>query len=167
MKGLMRRIRGWLGNALVWGVTWSLATIPLVGMLWWLDGSFLAYGIAPRIAWTLFSMGFVAGGSFSTYLGLAYRHRGIGELSPGLFAVVGGAFAGMLPPIFTLLPGLAMFLGASIPEALAWTSAISALLGAGTAYATVRIAQAPMLVSGTRFDAISDVDTDLLSDGAA
>ena len=85
MNGFLKRVRGWLGNALVWGVSWSLVTIPVMGVLHLMGLDYFPVGMATVIAKNLFAMGFVAGGTFSTYLGLAHRNKGLEELRPWRF----------------------------------------------------------------------------------
>ncbi len=60
MKGILKKIRGWLGNAVVWGVVWSVATVPVIGLLYLRGWGYLVPSIAPAIARTFFAMGFVA-----------------------------------------------------------------------------------------------------------
>jgi hypothetical protein len=120
-----------------------------MGLLYVTGYGYLALPIAPHVARTLFAMGFVAGGSFSTYLGLAYRNKRFEELRPRRFALVGSVFAGLLVPGFSFVPGMGMFLGGSFYEAMAWSVALAAALGGVTAYSTVKIAQAAALSPGT------------------
>ena len=93
-------------------------------------------------------MGFVAGGSFSTYLGLAYRNKGFDELRPGKFALLGAVLGGLLVPTFEFFPGIVLFLGLPFPEAMAAGVALAVTLGGATAYGTVRIAQHAALSAG-------------------
>jgi len=99
-------------------------------------------------------MGFVAGGSFSTYLALAYRNKGFDELRPWRFAFIGAVFGGLLVPVFGtvpgLVPGLGMYLGASFFEAMAASVGVAAVLGSATAFSTVKMAQSAALGSGSR-----------------
>lgn len=148
MKGILKRIRGWLGNALVWGAGWSLVTIPIMGVLHLMGLDYFPSGLATLIAKNLFAMGFVAGGAFSTYLGLAYRNRGFDELRPRRFALVGAVFSVLLVPTFTFLPGLGMLLGGSFNGAVAGGIALAAALGGVTAFGTVKIAQNAALEAG-------------------
>lgn len=153
MKSLLRRIRGWIGNAVIWGAGWALGTIPVAGLLWAMGYGYLVIPMAPRIAATLFSIGFVAGGTFSTYLSLAYHNKDLADLRPGRFAMVGAVFAGLLIPVFGtvpgLVPGLGLMLGASFYQAVGASVGFAALLGGGTAYSTVKIAQNAVLGSGS------------------
>lgn len=148
MKGILRRMRGWLGNALVWGVSWSLITIPVMGVLHLMGLDYFPLGMATVIAKNLFAMGFVAGGTFSTYLGLAYRNKGMDELRPWQFGLVGAVFSGLLVPTFTILPGLGMLFGGSFTGAMAVGIALAAALGGTTAFSTVKIAQNAALTGG-------------------
>jgi hypothetical protein len=144
---MLKKIRGWLGNAVVWGGAWSVAAIPVIGALL-LEFGYVPVPMAVHIFKTLFTMGFLAGGVFSTYLGLAYRDRGFDEFRPGVFAVVGGFFGGLLLPSFELLPRLAAFMGASFPEAMGLSIALAALLGGATAYGTIKVAKGATPIPG-------------------
>jgi hypothetical protein len=150
MKGILKGIRGWLGNALVWGVGWSSVTVPIMGVLHVMGVDYFPSGLAALIAKNLFAMGFVAGGTFSTYLGLAHRNKGLDELRPRRFALVGAVFSGLLVPTFTVLPGLGILLGGSFNGAMAGGIALAAALGGATAFGTVKIAQNAALTSGTQ-----------------
>jgi hypothetical protein len=147
MKGLLKRIRGWLGNALVWGVGWSLFSVPIMGVLHLMGLDYFPLGLAALIGKNLFAMGFVAGGTFSTYLGLAHRNKRLDELRPRRFALVGAIFSGLLVPTFTILPGLGMFLGGSFNGAMAGGIALAAALGGLTAFGTVKAAQKAALIT--------------------
>ena len=149
MKGIFKRIRGWIGNALVWGTAWSLVTAPIMGVVYWLGYGHFPLGLATRVAQTLFAMGFLAGGTFSTYLAVAHRHKRFDELRPGRFAVFGGIFAGLLVPVFSLIPGLGMLLGGSFYGAVAGSVGLAVVLGGVTAFGTVKIAQNAALTSGS------------------
>jgi hypothetical protein len=149
MKAILKKLRGWMGNAVVWGVVWSVATVPVIGFLYLRGLGHLVPSIAPAIARTFFAMGFVAGGSFSTYLGLAYRNKGFDELRPGKFALLGAVLGGLLVPTFEFFPGNALLLGLPFPEAMAAGVALAATLGGATAYGTVKIAQHAALSAGT------------------
>jgi hypothetical protein len=148
-KGIIKKIRGWLGNAVVWGAAWSLATLPVLGLLYLNGWGYLVPDVAGGIAKTFFAMGFVAGGSFSTYLGIAYRNRDFDELRPGKFALLGAIFGGLLVPAFEFVPGIALFLGLPFFGAMAAGVALAATLGGATAFGTVKVAQQAALTSGT------------------
>jgi len=83
----------------------------VIGFLYLRGLGHLVPSIAPAITRTFFAMGFVAGGSFSTYLGLAYRNKGFDELRPGKFALLGVVLGGLLVPTFEFFPGNALLLG--------------------------------------------------------
>jgi hypothetical protein len=148
-KGIMKRIRGWLGNAVVWGAAWSVATLPVLGLLYLNGWGYLVPDVAGAIAKTFFAMGFVAGGSFSTYLGIAYRNKNFEELMPGKFALLGAIFGGLLVPAFEFVPGIALFLGLPFSGAMAAGVGLAATLGGATAFGTVKVAQQAALTSGT------------------
>ncbi len=152
MREWIRKVRGALGNATLWAVVWSVATIPVLGILQLLGlgemfGDHIYIALAPRIAMSLASMGFVAGGAFSLYLGLTPSRR-LRDLDLRVVGILGGVFAGAMVPIFGFLPGLASVLGVSFPAAVAGAVAIAGLLGGGTAVGSVKVAQTAALRSG-------------------
>jgi hypothetical protein len=146
MWNVLRRLRGVVGNAVLWGAAWSVATIPVLGILQLLGlgEMFGVLALAPRIAATLMGMGFVAGGVFSTYLALAPDKR-LADLDLRAVGALGGLFAGALVPIFGFLPALASILGAPFPLAVAGAVGIAGLLGAATAVGSVKVAQTAAL----------------------
>lgn len=82
-ENLFRRLRGAIGNAVVWGAGWAtlglavFATLKVTGILpaeaSWLD----AIAIAAKLG----IIGGVAGGAFSALVGLLYRGRRLSDLS--------------------------------------------------------------------------------------
>ena len=101
MKLIFRRLRGALGNALVWGTVWFGAGVALV----------LGYSLfGPRpsaLSWELWRYtllgatsvavaGAVAGGAFSAYIAANFRNKRIQDLSPGRFALGGGLVSVLL-----------------------------------------------------------------------
>ena len=141
--GSIRRLRGAVGNALVWGAGWfalalsAFAALHVVGMVpetvSWLD----AVGMAIRIA----VIGTVSGGAFSTVIGLLYRGRRLSEISPVRFGVAGGVVTGVFVPLFlqamNLLSGDGMVPMALVLDDAVWT----AVFGGVAAGATLRLAQ--------------------------
>jgi len=149
VKDIFRRVRGGLGTALVWAAGWFVAGLGL--------GAVLHIGFGPPIpfwpyvlngAQNLAEMGFLMGGAFSLYVGIAGRHKRVEDLSPVRFAVGSGVIAGLLIPAYTMLVnGIA---GASVPVyAVLFVAAFSAGLGGATALASIKLAQGALPSSPT------------------
>jgi hypothetical protein len=99
---IFRRLRGAVGNAMVWGAGWSacalvaFAGLKVAGILpasaIWLDSIIVAarFGL----------MGGIVGGAFSLVIGLLYRGRRLSDISWVRFGVRGGIMAGLFVPTF-------------------------------------------------------------------
>jgi hypothetical protein len=152
MRKWLKRLRGALGNATLWAGVWTLATVPVLGLLQLfglgeLFGMAGILAIAPRVAASLATMGFVAGGAFSTYLALAPARR-LEDVDLRVVGVLGGILAGAMVPMFGFLPSIVSILGTPFPVAVAGAVGIAGLLGAGTAVGSVKVAQRALLAPG-------------------
>ena len=140
MNRLLRRMRGAVGNALVWAVGWATAAVALLG-------AFLlaGWGAVPiTTPWVLLGVaalnaatsGFVTGLMFSVYLSLTHSDGSLLGLSVGRSALAGGAIAASLP---LLMSGAWMVLsGAAIPLGVYLYGAVApCIFGAVTAGGTV------------------------------
>lgn len=143
MKSIFRRLRGTLGNALVWAASWFIAAFPLTALapfIFRTTPNFTYLGAALFLAPTLAVTGFLSGGAFSLYLGITGRDRGIHELKPGWVGLGTGITVGLLTAIFLILfvslRGFPVAFGATILGA----SVIGGLAGL-TALGQVKIAQ--------------------------
>ncbi len=94
MKTIFRRLRGALGNALVWGTGWFMAAYGLFTgyallssrtPLSWVF-SFMAFLGAVRIG----VVGALTGALFSAYVAANFRHRKLQDISAGRFALGAG-----------------------------------------------------------------------------
>lgn len=139
MKTIVRRLRGALGNALVWGVGWFVGAY----------GLFMGYAIlSPRtpVSWVfsvmaLFGavriglMGAVMGGLFSVYLAANFRHRRLEDIGAGSFALGAGLVTALpflvLILISQLTTGEPFFLRDAL-EPLIYPVAIGTITGYGT-----------------------------------
>jgi hypothetical protein len=96
----LRRLRGALGNAVVWGGGWFaiglvlFATLRLIGVLSWPWVEVLEYAVRAGI------LGGVVGGAFSVFIRLFYHGRRLTEISWVRFGIGGGVFAGLGLPLF-------------------------------------------------------------------
>jgi len=142
VRGLLKRLRGAIGNALVWAVAWAggVAAFLLVYSLF-LD---LTPGAHPwrgidKIAGLFGGMGFLCGGAFSLYLGVIGRNKRLDELGAIRYGLRGAIAAGLILPIFAFVvhgPGGFEFWLVTFLE-----SAIAIVLGGISAFGTVKLAQ--------------------------
>jgi hypothetical protein len=96
----LRRLKGAVKNAVVWGAAWFGLTIPTYAVLrlatssgfWLLDAIF----IATRVA----IMGAIAGGFVSALISFFYRGRRLSQISWVRFGLGAGIAAGLFVPAF-------------------------------------------------------------------
>ena len=149
MSGILRRLRGALGNAVVWASSWFAAGLGL-GTAFYLGLSlptpFWPYVVGGAL--DLATAGFLAGGAFSLYLGVAARRRTLAELKPVRLGLTGGLIAGLLVPGYILWNTLGIVYISGIAPVLVGAGATSAVLGGLTAYGTLKLAQRGALEPG-------------------
>lgn len=144
MKTIVRRLRGALGNALVWGAGWFVAAY----------GLFTGYAIlSPRtpVSWVLSMMalfgavriglmGALMGGLFSVYLAANFRHQRLEDIGAGSFALGAGLVTALpflvLILISQLTTGEPFFLRDAL-EPLIYPVAVGTITG----YGTIKLAQ--------------------------
>jgi hypothetical protein len=136
IHSLLRRLRGALGNAVIWASTFFLAAFPVVAAFWVITaGSFPLWSAAVGAAKLYGGMGFLAGGAFSLYLRIAGRNRRLSELRPSWVAWGTGI------TVCLLAPPLGIYgLGAPVSLAIQ-VGLITGVLAGFTAMAQVKIAQ--------------------------
>ena len=163
MKNVFRRLRGALGNALVWAGAWFIAAFPLTALAPFIFGTtpnFTYLGAAMFLAPTLAIFGFVSGGAFSLYLGIAGRDRSLNELKPGWVALGTGVTVGLLVAaflfLFVFLRGFPVSLGPTIMGA----SIFGGLAGV-TALGQVKIAQKALTPGEEGYDELEPVPEQL------
>ena len=106
IDNILRRLRGALGNALVWGVGWVtaglalLATLRVIGILTFPWVELIGYAIRLGI------VGAVTGGAFSVVIRLLYHGRRLSEISWVRFGIGGGLVTGLFVPVFLLTMNL-------------------------------------------------------------
>jgi len=102
VSNILRRLRGALGNAMVWGVGWFtaalalFATLRVAGIL--PDTLFLRDGLELAVKFGV--VGFVAGGAFSSVIRLLYHGKRLSEISWVRFGIIGGVVTGLFLPAF-------------------------------------------------------------------
>lgn len=138
MRDILRKIRGAVGNALIWAVAWFGAGLA-IGAVLYLAGLFpvtSGWGVVLIMAKTLAVPGFVTGGAFSVYLGVRHRNRHILDLSVLRLALAGGAVAAV-----TLVGYLVAQGAPAYPSVLLIDGAIAGGLGAVTAGGTILLSK--------------------------
>jgi hypothetical protein len=138
MKNVFRRLRGALGNAMVWAGTWFLAAFPL-HVLYWVAGirydPFWEGALGTMLTYA--GGGFLAGGVFSLYLSIAGRNQRLKELKPGRVGLGSAITVGVV------LPGMFWYFGdpqIDVLSGIIISSTIGVFAG-GTALAQVKMAQ--------------------------
>lgn len=92
--GIVRRLRGAFGNALLWGGAWSALGFAAASLL---TGSLLN-GLVLGVKFGIF--GVITGAAFSIVVPIVYRGRRLSSISPVRFGVCGGIVAGVFAPLF-------------------------------------------------------------------
>lgn len=141
----LRRMRGALGNAVVWGLGWFAAAIPLTAVLFATDvvSGIGFWQIAIAIGQSLGSVGFLMGGAFSLYVGIAARNQTLEELQAWRFAMGSAAIAGLAIPAFAVVTtGVGGLAGAW--GVIGVVSGISATLAGAMALGTIKVAQSAL-----------------------
>lgn len=143
MRKIFRRLRGALGNALVWAASWFIAAFPLTALaplIFRTTPNFTYLGAALFLAPTLAGIGFVSGGAFSLYLGITGRDRDLHELKPGWIALGTGITVGLLMAVFLSLFVSLRGFPVSFGPTIVGASIFGGLAGV-TALGQVKIAQ--------------------------
>lgn len=143
MKSVFRRLRGAIGNAVLWAASWFTASLGF-----W-TAMHLFAGVLPMSdPWALILLlsassgvtGFITGLAFSGYLRLAYWERSLLGIRVGPFALGGAMTAGLvtlgLSTVSQAVSGMTLGL-ASLVAGAVWPT----LLGALTSAASIRVAQ--------------------------
>ncbi len=159
MKHCLKRIRGAVGLGLTWAAAW-FGVGAIIGLVtgifnaaWGTStGSLIMTFLSPTILGLVFGSalfgsvvfamcGFAGGAAFSVILAVTEGHRRFDEMSLPRFAAWGavGAFLLAMPLLLPLL----LLLAATDPPVLYWfgTSAVVALLGAGSAAGSLALAR--------------------------
>lgn len=143
MKRVLRRLRGALGNALVWGVTWftgAFAVFVALELIWGLGSEVAPWRLVFAIATNVGVTGLATGFAFSAYLRLRHFDRPLLGIRVGRTALVGGTVAAAISLGFSALIRLSMGDPIAVGEVIAGVPMV-ALFGAATAGATLHIAQ--------------------------
>lgn len=151
---ISRRLRGAIGNAVVWGAGWTVAALAVFAVLKvagilspsviWLDSLL----VAARFGF----MGGIAGAAISPVISFLYRGRRLRDIRAVRFGIGGGIAAGLFVPAFlqamNVLSG-----GAPVPmEVIMDDGLLAALFGAVAAGGSLKLAQRanPLLTGGSQ-----------------
>lgn len=154
MKGWLRRLRGALGNGVVWAVSWVaggtavLGFLHLTGLFRLADPSEIFSFFVPVLGMT----GLLTGLAFSAYLPFAFRDQDVVEIRSAPFVLGGAVIAGLICALIMLLPPLGPEIAG--PTRILIASELWSVLSGGlTAGATLKLAQrAPMSLAGAAVD---------------
>ncbi|HEU0055055.1 MAG TPA: hypothetical protein VFQ39_17835 [Longimicrobium sp.] len=142
IQDFLRRAKGAVTNAVVWGAAWFGLTVATVGVLrttgvihapgfWLFDAIFIGMRVG--------IMGGLAGGAFSALIGFLYRGRRLSQINWVRFGLGGGIVAGLFVPAFMILASL--LTGGGLPTSIAEDVVLAALFGAITAGGSMWLAQ--------------------------
>ncbi|MBT8397029.1 MAG: hypothetical protein HKO65_14500 [Gemmatimonadetes bacterium] len=145
----MRKIRGGLGTAITWAVTWGLGGFGLYSLLHLVTpgpGYFIP-GVLSVVGISALS-GFVGGTTFSTVLSTFYSRRSLKDLNPAGMGMW-GTLCGLLVPAGIFGIGSLVGLGFEVAVGTI-TLAAMGTFGALTGYGTIKLAQSgqPKLEEG-------------------
>jgi hypothetical protein len=133
----LKRLRGLVKNALVWGAGWSalaLAVITALRLTGVMPGGSWreALGLAARFG----IVGAAAGAAFSTVIGLAYHGRRLREISWVRFGIAGAVVTGVFVPLFlqamNLLSGDGVVPWRLVLDDALWTAVFGGVVAGGT-----------------------------------
>ena len=142
LTGFFGRLRGVLGNALVWGAGWFTAalvlgsTLRLVGVfpgLRWFD----VLGLGIRVG----VVGVFAGAAFAGAISVLYRGRHLSEISVLRFGIGGGLVSALFIPPFLQLLNILSGTGPVPWRLLLDDVPLVAVLGAVAAAGSLKLAQ--------------------------
>lgn len=149
MKNILRRLRGALGNALVWGGMWFVGTLVLYAGLIALAGN--GRPLTVDLLSTLLMVcgihgvvGFITGGAFSAYVAGTFRGRRIEDLSPARFALGGALVAIPIRILFRIWLRFESGWGMLPLHEVTRPMVIAAVFGGLTGYGTAKLAQKAM-----------------------
>lgn len=140
-KSIYRRLRGALGNAVVWGGLWFAAVLVLGGALRVTGVLTSSWEAVLMTAFRGGIIGGIAGAAFSTVIGLLYRGRRLSEINWIRFGLGGAIATGLFVPVFlqfmNLLSGDGM-----VPMGLVLDDIpLAAVLGGVAAGGSLKLAQ--------------------------
>lgn len=139
MQNWARRLRGLVGNSVVWGFAWFVGAAAILGGLLVtgvLSPSYWSWEIIFERARDIGFVGAGAGAIFSLSLPLLFRGRTLEQISTVRFVLGGATLAGL-----TLLGGVELMVRGSIQPSPFFFAGIAAVFGAVTAGASLAAAK--------------------------
>lgn len=144
MRGILRRFRGAVGNAVVWGVSWFSTALALLGgvnLIWGFQAVDDPWRLVLYVSANVGVTGFLTGLAFSGYLRLRYFDRPLLGIRIRRVALGGAAVAVACSTMVGVLARLSVGMPIALGDLLSGFPMV-AILGAVTAGTTVRLAQA-------------------------
>lgn len=140
MTEFVRRLRGAIGTAMTWAIGWAILAFAGASTAYLFTGDRVHFwGTVFPLSLLAGLSGLIGGMVFSLALGVAYRHRRLGDLS-ALRMAVWGAGAAVLVPLGVLGAGMVAQVPMESGVVLAAILGLGALGGA-TAGGTIKLAQ--------------------------
>lgn len=142
MIRILRRLRGAIGNAVIWGLSWFTASLALLGtaQLVWGFSVDEPWKLVLYVAGNIGVTGFLTGVVFGGYLRLSYFERSLLNIRVYRFAMGGAVMAAICAPLVGLVARMAAGMPIVVADLLAGVP-LAAAMGALTAGATIRLAQ--------------------------
>lgn len=97
MSRWLRRLRGFLGVGVTWGIGWSAVGALMMSIVLLLDPASIDAGDFTGMLGVFFTLGVISGSVFSLALAVLESRKSIRELSAGRMAVWGAVGASLLP----------------------------------------------------------------------
>ena len=139
MSGFWRKVRGMIGNGIVWAGAWIMGSVLFTIVPAALTGVPLQGNLIAAILGNAAILGFLSGSVFSFVLGIAYRNRLLEDIRGASMGVL-GAVAGMAIPMGLL--AIAASAGNPVPlVAVVPMLLTSGGLGCATSVGSLRLAQ--------------------------
>jgi hypothetical protein len=154
--GGWRRLRGVVRNALVWGAGWSALSFGVFAIL-------RLFGVFPNATWVqglglaarFGIVGAVAGGAFSTVIGLVYRGRRLRDISWVRFGIAGAVITGLFVPLFlqamNLISGDGLVPWRLVLDDALWTAVFGGVVAGGS----LKLAQRADALAGRSDDRLT------------
>ena len=158
----LRRLRGALGNGLVWGAAWSgvvfagFTILRVIGVapdtVSWREG----LGLAARFG----IVGAVAGTAFSSVIRLVYQGRRLRDISWVRFGLAGGAVTAVFVPLFlqtmNLISGDGLVPWRLVLDDSLWTGVFGGVAAGGSLWLAQR---ADGRIAGTNQNQLDGTET--------
>lgn len=137
--GLLRKVRGVIGNGLLWAGAWIVGKVSVLGAGALLSGLGIPWSLLPAVIASAAVTGFMNGVLFSAVFAVVNRRRSLAEIPPFRTGLLGLTVGAVLPVVQV---ATAAALGLAIPaSAIAFGLVVGGGLGTATAVGSLRLAQ--------------------------